>query len=458
MSALPGSIDADRSPPLTIPLRHFLVGLAVLLAAVVLGTVSAIDSSLIPGHQWLAYVHLLLAGWICLTIMGAMTQFVPVWSGVPLHSRRLANAQLWIVVTGVATLALTFLAGSYRLLPVGAVVMLAGFWLFVYNVGRTLLVARPWDVTERHFAIALGFFVVLTALGVTLAIGFTRPLFADLPVSQQSVRMGHATLAIYGTVLTTIFGALYQLGTMFTQSSLYGVDHSIQRFEEYAFPVGVVSLTAGRLFELAVLAQIGAILVVATVLAFSVLLARRLYTAQVPWTPMLSRYVVLTVAMATWALWSLPTWIHDPLAPNTLFGPPGAFSLLVLGVIGFVILGTLYHIIPFIVWVHRYSDRLGLEAVPMIDDLYDDRLAAVDFVALTIGLGLLIASDVFAVPSTVAVGGGVLVSLGVAIFGANMVLVLRRHSNQPIRRILFGGPEPASEAAADNGTVRSGVR
>lgn len=39
-------------------------------------------------------VDLLFVGCICVKIMGAMTQFIPVWSGVELHSRRFAVREL----------------------------------------------------------------------------------------------------------------------------------------------------------------------------------------------------------------------------------------------------------------------------------------------------------------------------------------------------------------------------
>ncbi|RQG94929.1 hypothetical protein [Natrarchaeobius chitinivorans] len=435
MGAILGNIDADQSPPLTVPLRHFLVGIGFLLVGAVVGPLSAIG--VFSATLSLAHVHLLLAGWVCVTIMGAMTQFVPVWSAVELHSRRLAKTQLWIVTVGLAVFAIALLTGTYRWLPVGGVVMLLGFWVFVYNVGRTLASARPWDVTERHFAIALGFFVLLTTLGVTLAIGFVSPVFRSWPVSHGSVRLAHATLAVYGAVLTTVFGALYQLATMFTQSDLHGIDHAIQRLEEIGFPIGVVALAGGRLFEIGLVARVGGILILASVLGFGVLLARRLYEAQVPWTPMLSRYVVVATAMVLWPLWTGVYWVRDPLDPTTLFGAPGSVHLLAFGLIGFVVLGTLYHIIPFIIWVHRYSDLLGLEDVPMIDDLYDDRLAAADFALLTVGLGIVVLTDVISLPTTVSVVGGGAVIAGAAIFAANMVLVVRRHSPQPLLGILF---------------------
>src|SRR6056297_3587132 len=99
MSAVPGNVDTDQQPPMTVPLRHFVIALAFLLAGTGLGVGAALGR--VSGLASLAHVHLLLAGWVCVTIMGAMTQFVPVWSGVKLHSRRLAVAQLWLVVVGL---------------------------------------------------------------------------------------------------------------------------------------------------------------------------------------------------------------------------------------------------------------------------------------------------------------------------------------------------------------------
>jgi len=102
--------------------------------------------------------------------------------------------------------------------------MLVGFWVFVYNIGRTLLTLPSYDVTERHFAVALGFFVLVTAFGLVLALDFVHPVLVGLPITHESLLEAHATLAVFGAVLTTVLGALYQLGTMFTQTELHGVD------------------------------------------------------------------------------------------------------------------------------------------------------------------------------------------------------------------------------------------
>jgi len=436
MGAIPGSIETDQGPPMTVPLRHFVVGLAFLFAgaAVALGVAVGV----VPGFAGLSHVHLLLAGWVCVTIMGAMTQFVPVWSGVTLHSRRLANVQLTLVAVGLVGFAASLLGTATAwLAPFGAV-MLVGFWTFAYNVARTLRAVDAFDVTERHFALSLGFFVVLTALGLLLAVDLTTGLLAERSLSRANVRGAHATVAVFGAVLTTVYGALYQLATMFTQTELHGVDHHLRRVEELGHPVGVALLATGRLLDAVVVARVGGALVVLAALSVGVVLARRLHEMRVERTPMHTRYAVVAPALAAWAVLTLPAWLADPTADAATFGAPGAVHLLVLGVVGFVVVGTLYHIVPFIVWVHRYSDRLGLEPVPMIDDLYDDRLAAADGACLAAGTLALVAADLAGGPDGLAPAGGALVCLGVLAFATNLLRVVHEHSPQSVGGLLAG--------------------
>ncbi|MFB6160724.1 MAG: hypothetical protein ABEJ61_06050 [Haloferacaceae archaeon] len=433
MSVVPGELDTERQPPMTVPLRHFVVGVGFLLLGGVVGVAVALDAPSLG----LAHVHLLLAGWVCVTIMGAMTQFVPVWSGVRLHSRRLAVAQLWLVVVGALGFAGSLAAGRLPGLPLFGAVMALGFWAFVYNVARTLARSATYDVTERHFALALGFFLLVPALGVLLAVGFVRPVFAFLPVTRAAVVRTHATLAVFGAVLTTVLGALYQLAPMFTQTELHGVDAWLRRAEEVGYPVGVVLLAGGRLVESGPLAAVGGALVAGTLVGVGLILGRRLHETRVDWTPMLSRYAVVAAVLPLWASLALVAWVRRPNSPRVLFGAPGTAHLLVVGVVGFVVLGTLYHVVPFIVWVHRYSDRLGYEPVPMVDDLYDDRLAAADFASLLAGTVLLVAADQFGLPPAVAVAGGLLVLLGTVLFLANVLLVVRDHSPHSVLGVLF---------------------
>lgn len=450
MSVVPGDIDTDRQPPMMVPLRHFLFGLGFLLAGCLLGVAILTGIPLVRGA--LVHVHLLLVGWVCVTIMGAMTQFVPVWSGVQLHSQRLARWQLRLVVVGLPGFAVVLSVGPLRWLPVFGLVVLAGFWLFVYNVARTLWTVPRLDATERHFAVALAFFVAVTTIGVLLAVDFTTTVFGANGITHGQVLRTHATLAVFGAILTTVFGALYQLGTMFTQTELHGIDLPLRRLEEVAYPTGAVALAGGRLVDDVFLARVGGLLVLVGLAAFGVVLARKLHEMRVPWTPMHRRYAVVPPAIALWVVVTAPAWVREPLAMSTLFGGHGGVHLLALGVVGFVVFGTLYHVVPFIVWVHRYSDRLGYESVPMVDDLYDDRIATADLLLLVVGTVAVVAWDFVDLPRAVGVTGGALVIAGVVLFVTNMALVVHRHSPHSFVELLFGIPkrtrrsrEPQSE-------------
>jgi hypothetical protein len=425
MSAVPGSIDTEYQPPLAVPLWHFLVALGFLLAGGALGLVAR------GGLASLAHVHATVLGWVCLTIMGAMTQFVPVWSGTRLHSRRLARLQLLLVAGGLVGFLTALLTGRLALLPIPALILLAGFWTFVYNVGRSLWSVRPLDTTERHFAFALGCLLVVTAAGVLLAADYTHRL---VPVALRSnLVAAHATLAVFGVVLATIAGASYQLAAMFTQTEIAGLDARLQRVETIAYPVGVGLLAVGRLLGVAALARAGGLLTLLGATCLAVVIARRLFVSRVEWTPMLRRYAAFAGCLLAWVVVTLPAWLGRPLSSAHRFGATGANHLLLLGAIGSLVAGTLYHVVPFIVWVDRYSDDLGREPVPMIDDLYDDRLATGDLLAVGVGTTLLVGSDLLASSSRIAAVGGTLALVGFALFALNLGLVVYRHAPGAVR-------------------------
>jgi len=448
MGAVPGGLDTDVDLPMAVPLRHFIVGLGFLVAGALVGVGTVANA--VPGLASLAHAHLLLVGWVCVTIMGAMTQFVPVWSGTSLYSQRLATVQLALVAVGVSGFVVALTLGAVAWLAPFGTVMLAGFWTFAYNILRTLATLEAYDVTERHFGYALGFFCLLSLFGLVLAVDFTLPLTPSLPVEHGNLKQAHATVAVFGAVLTTIYGALYQLGTMFTQTELHGVDHYLQSLEAVAHPLGVVLLAGGRLVEWVLVARLGGLLVVAAATALSAVLGRRLYEMRVEWEPMHTRYAVVAVALAAWAVSTVPAWMAAPTAERHLFGASGSAHLLALGVVGMVLVGTLYHVVPFIIWVDRYSDRLGFEPVPMIDDLYDDRLAAVDGSLWVGGTAVLVGAELAAFSPVILGVGGVMVALSVAAFAANMLLVVQEHGPDPFDRVLLGSLSPRPEPDPDD--------
>ncbi|QSW98762.1 hypothetical protein [Haloterrigena alkaliphila] len=455
MNRIPGAIRTDQQPPMAIPLGHFVVGLAFLVVGAVGGT--AMTATTLPGLASLAHVHVLLVGWIAITIMGAMTQFVPVWSGVSIHSRRLAVAQLLLVAAGLAGFATALLAGAMSVLPLAGAAILLGIWTFVYNVGRTLVRARPLDLTERHFAFALAAFALLVPLGFLLALDFSTDVFGAIDATRGDVLLVHATVALYGGVLATVVGALAQLVLMFTQTDRTALDERLLVLEQLCFPAGVAVLVAGRGLGSTPVTRVGGLAVLLGLAAFTVVLARQLARATVDRSPMTDRYWVVAASLWAWLALTASAWWLEPAGYATLFGHPDANAVLLYGVFGFVVVGSLYHIVPFIVWHERYSDRLGFERVPMIDDLYDDRLERADFALMLVGYLGLAAGPLFDLPAVVTTVSTAVLALGLCLFVLNVLLTIRRHGSNGIAGVLTGLLESDDDASADAAEPDVGV-
>ena len=151
--------------------------------------------------------------------------------------------------------------------------------------------------------------------------------------------------------------------------------------------------------------------------------------------------------MVGWTLLTLPSWLLDPLAHALRFGNPAGTHLLFVGVFTFTVIGTFYHVVPFVVWFHEYSDQLGYEPVPMIDDLYDGTVAKAEFWLLTAGLAILWGGELLGTPSWVLMVGGNLLGGGVLLFAFNMGLVVWRHRPATLRAVarLLVFRRPATE-------------
>lgn len=153
LASLVGMARADRRPPLDGALRFVLTGAAALAVATVMGLGFAFD--LLDGPRLgLAYVALVLGGWISLTIIGMMLKIVPflVWYRVyaPLAGRApvptLAELSwpwpercAYVLLTiGTAALAAAAAAGDVGWIRAAGFVTGAGALAFALAVGAPL--------------------------------------------------------------------------------------------------------------------------------------------------------------------------------------------------------------------------------------------------------------------------------------------------------------------------------
>ena len=46
----------------------------------------------------------------------------------------------------------------------------------------------------------------------------------------------------------------------------------------------------------------------------------------------------------------------------------------------------MYKIVPFLVWFHKFSVKVGLEPVPMLKDMFNEKFAKIEFVLMNSAL------------------------------------------------------------------------
>jgi len=248
-------------------------------------------------------------------------------------------------------------------------------------------------------------------------------------------------------VITTVVGALYQLGPMFTQSEPTALDDRLRRVETAGYPAGVALLAGGRLLDSEPLATVGAFF-------------RRRWSRD-SWDRATQSRAWLDCRSDTNALAICgrrgrgrrlePFGGRDVGCRSDWLGssvrPPRLRDCVTRCVPRLRRDRDPVHVVPFIVWLERYSDRVGLERVPTIDDLYDDRIAAGDFLATAFSVSLLLAAALSTIGSVVLeLIAGALLFVGVLLFTGNMALVVWRHGKlSTVRR----PPADAEPGATD---------
>src|SRR5690606_41348049 len=117
-----------------------------------------------------------------------------------------------------------------------------------------------------------------------------------------------------------------------------------------------------------------------------------------------------------------PSPPRSPLFPyTTLFRS----YLIFFGFISMLIVGQMYKILPFLTWYHKYSSIAGLEKVPTLREMYNEKLSYISFalmLAAVIGVPVFALLDILSVVLVFFI----LMLISASLFGFNMINILVR--------------------------------
>ena len=95
------------------------------------------------------------------------------------------------------------------------------------------------------------------------------------------------------------------------------------------------------------------------------------------------------------------------------------------GCITLLIIGMMYKVVPFLVWFHKYSDKVGKEKVPLLKDMFSERIGSIQFWLINIGVPNVMVG--LYLENQIIVGIGLTIMfIASLLFGYNMFTVFTR--------------------------------
>jgi hypothetical protein len=365
-----GGLSLDQAPPLSIPASFFLcIPLALILAGVILlgGGISALTSPWLP--RTLALTHIGTLGVLAMGMLGALYQMTPVVAGATVPYTRLAHLVQLLLLAALAGFVWRLLGGPLVAMRFAIFAFQLALPLFLLPLGWALLRPATHNHTVQGMRIALVSLAIISLMGISMAAGYAGENFGEQRALWIKV---HLALALLGWVGGLIMAVSWQVIPMFYLAPT--TEKSTTRLLLASLVAGLtlplISLFAGPTIaatpDVSVLISVTllpAVLVIWLVHPIMTLrgIARRKRKRS-------------DASLRFWYAGLITALLLVPLAIALSLSADPRLSLLfgwlaIWGWAGMIMHGMLSRIVPFLVWFHRYSAKVGLQAVPSMRSL-----------------------------------------------------------------------------------------
>lgn len=206
-------VGAELRPPRLVSAVCLAVAAAFFVGAWILAYVAAPEvTQFFYQPRVLAVVHALTLGWISLTIMGVLYQFVPALTKHRVSWPGAAIGQVVLFAAGSAGMVSSFWFGRLERTAWSATAVFAAACLFVAQIVPGLVRARRTDATVIGVLFAQVYLVATALLGLLYA---WDKVYGFLGGSVLSNIAAHAHLGLVGWITLTICAVSYRVVTAF---------------------------------------------------------------------------------------------------------------------------------------------------------------------------------------------------------------------------------------------------
>ena len=381
----PVQIVGKMSPSYKMVRKYFI---ASILGFTVLTLVVFLNAESVKGYHFqpvlLGITHIATLGWITMIIFGAMFQLVPVVLQVKLYSEKLAEVQFWIYLAGLTGMVLSFFRFDTFLLTIFASLVSLAMLLFIFNISASMIKVKDWNITGTYIAVALFYLLLTVVAGIMMAVNLYAPYFKTNHLEYLKL---HAVLAFVGWVSMVVMGVSYKLIPMFSLSHSFSLKPAKWVF--VSINAGLILLTIEyHLPQRTIILPIGTLLIAIGNLIF-------LYQVYLIMKSRVRRNldVGLTYSMMSFGMMLIATLLGVFLVFENFLDPAHLSKLVLIygylilfGYLSLIIIGQMYKIVPFLVWFHKFSIKVGLEPVPMLKDMFNEKFAKIEFVMMNSAL------------------------------------------------------------------------
>ena len=406
------TIKPKRSPEPDLPGRYLVTGLlGFMLFAMWVPLLAPELVRTNDDPRVFALTHLAVLGWITMTMFGALYQLFPVALGGTVRSPRLGRWNYWVLATGIAGFVPSFYWNWTPGVAIFGSLTVGGVLHFASQLLRSYPTVQDWHPMAYYVLSALVWLVATIGFGFIYALNWH---FAWFNVS-DAMLAAHVQMGLAGWLGLTLMGVSYKLTELFSLARGHG--RALAFANLGLWNVALLGLTLSLLFVPGsplptAFAGLLAMAVLLHVIDIALLLRtrrRRKLTVE-QWHSFASLASLLTAAALGWLLVS-------GHAPGRNWVVAYGYAALA-GWFGFAIVGKSYKILPFLIWLHRFSGVAGKQKVPLLSELVDQRLAWSSFGLLVVGFAGVLAGLLLA-DATVVRAGGALYAGGALMFAIN---------------------------------------
>lgn len=378
------SISQDFAPPFKLISPFFILGgVFYLLASLYIFSFTS-ENLFSQDTKILALVHLYLLGFVMMVIFGAMAQLVPVVLEVGHSAVELFYAIWPLLGIGTSLMVVGFL-GFPALLPYGGTVVLISMMVFVMEIFATIRKVKKFSLVISSVLISNSFLFFGIIFGLVMALGYAGTIEVDIIALLRS----HVYLVIGGYIIVTLMGLSVVLLPMFGLS--HGFSMRPLEISIALMSISVVMVVISSFAKYAFIEYIAYSLAVASMLiyfylTYTIYKTRARKEIDIYVMSLFYGYISMLFAVTFGVIYLFVA--YEPLLIASGW-------LIFFGFFGFVIVGHMYKIIPFLVWFERFSPLVGKQKVPMLADMVPKKSSHAQFVFGAVGVSIIALAILF---------------------------------------------------------------